>query len=178
MFFCVVTPGCVPVWIACCSAGRPKASHPIGWRTSNPLHPLVAGEDVGGRVPPGGRREAPPRRGTGTCRGRRPSDAPGGGWPRTTSPRPSGAATWARSLLARNGPGLRDRTWSLDSARRARRRGATESDGSPPGYRMPRTPVPSRKRSRSARPSRSTARRQRLSGGRRPRAPCRRPSRR
>ena len=33
MFFRVVTSGCVPVCSAYCSAGSPKASQPIGWRT-------------------------------------------------------------------------------------------------------------------------------------------------
>jgi len=34
MFSPVVTAGCVPVLIACCSAGSPNESHPIGWSTS------------------------------------------------------------------------------------------------------------------------------------------------
>mmetsp|Transcript_864 Transcript_864/g.2617 ORF Transcript_864/g.2617 Transcript_864/m.2617 type:complete len:211 (-) Transcript_864:471-1103(-) len=34
MFSLVVTSGCVPVFIACCSAGRPNESHPIGCSTS------------------------------------------------------------------------------------------------------------------------------------------------
>ena len=50
MFFCVVTRGCVPVSMAYCSAGRPKASQPIGCRTLKPRMRLVAGEDVGGGV--------------------------------------------------------------------------------------------------------------------------------
>ncbi len=46
----VVILGCVLVWTAYCSAGRPKASQPIGCRTLIPAHPLVAADDVGGRV--------------------------------------------------------------------------------------------------------------------------------
>ena len=34
MFCLVVASGCVPVLMACCSAGRPKASQPIGCSTS------------------------------------------------------------------------------------------------------------------------------------------------
>ena len=37
LFFAVVTAGWVPVWIAYCSAGRPNASQPIGWSTSQPF---------------------------------------------------------------------------------------------------------------------------------------------
>ncbi len=37
MFFAVVSRGCVPVWTAYCSAGRPKASQPIGCRTLKPF---------------------------------------------------------------------------------------------------------------------------------------------
>ena len=36
MFFSVVTRGCVPVWMAYCSAGSPKASQPMGCRTLYP----------------------------------------------------------------------------------------------------------------------------------------------
>ena len=36
MFFSVVARGCVPVFLACCSAGRPKASQPIGCITLAP----------------------------------------------------------------------------------------------------------------------------------------------
>ncbi len=38
----IVTSGWVPVFIACCSAGRPKESQPIGCKT--------CGRNVGGRV--------------------------------------------------------------------------------------------------------------------------------
>mmetsp|Transcript_27935 Transcript_27935/g.65201 ORF Transcript_27935/g.65201 Transcript_27935/m.65201 type:complete len:273 (-) Transcript_27935:352-1170(-) len=34
IFCLVVTAGCVPVATACCSAGSPNESHPIGWSTS------------------------------------------------------------------------------------------------------------------------------------------------
>ena len=50
MFCSVVIRGCVPVLMAYCSAGRPKASQPIGCSTFLPLHPLEAAEDVGGGV--------------------------------------------------------------------------------------------------------------------------------
>ncbi len=37
MFFSVVVRGWVPVFLACCSAGSPKASHPIGCITLVPF---------------------------------------------------------------------------------------------------------------------------------------------
>jgi hypothetical protein len=37
MFAVVVFAGCVLVWIAYCSAGRPNASQPIGCSTLQPL---------------------------------------------------------------------------------------------------------------------------------------------
>ena len=37
MFLRVVSAGCVPVWMAYCSAGRPKASQPIGCSTLWPV---------------------------------------------------------------------------------------------------------------------------------------------
>ena len=36
MFSYVHTAGCTPLSMAAFSAGRPKASHPIGWSTLNP----------------------------------------------------------------------------------------------------------------------------------------------
>ena len=43
----VVTRGWMLVCIAYRSAGRPKASHPIGMQHVKALHPPVAAEDVG-----------------------------------------------------------------------------------------------------------------------------------
>jgi hypothetical protein len=51
MFWFVVTARMVPVLMAYCSAGRPNASQPDRMQHVEPLHPLVAREDVGGRVP-------------------------------------------------------------------------------------------------------------------------------
>ena len=50
MFVWVVIRGWVLVWTAYCSAGRPKASQPIGCRTLKPAHPLVAANDIGRRI--------------------------------------------------------------------------------------------------------------------------------
>ena len=38
--FSVVSAGCLPVWMAYCSAGRPKASYPMGCSTLNPFSRL------------------------------------------------------------------------------------------------------------------------------------------
>ncbi len=46
MLLRVVIAGCTPVLSACCSAGRPKASQPMGCRTLKPRVALVAGDDV------------------------------------------------------------------------------------------------------------------------------------
>jgi hypothetical protein len=37
MLFCVLLAGCVPVLTACCSAGSPNASQPMGCRTEKPF---------------------------------------------------------------------------------------------------------------------------------------------
>ena len=50
MFCSVVMRGCWPVLMAYCSAGRPKASQPIGCSTLKPQRAAVAGEDVRGGV--------------------------------------------------------------------------------------------------------------------------------